>query len=238
MTTRADLEAELLERLLVADNSTLYPSTRITSLIKNAYIWATQLVIWHDLVRAVYTTTFVNTEYYDYPCEFRSESIVRMEINSEKYVRKNFEDYLDFKRRNPSSTKKIFASFGRKYFIHPTPTIAGYEITLWGAIQADALSASTSVPIFSYNKEEANEAVIQKAFAVAIKRLDPNLAKSEEQEATVTLLRLSKYEQDNTQRNQRLNHPMFAVPDYLGGNLNGSTPIGGFNYLIDEGDDD
>jgi len=52
MTTRADLEAELLTRLQVADNSTLFPSARLTSLIKNAYIWATQFVVWHDLVRA------------------------------------------------------------------------------------------------------------------------------------------------------------------------------------------
>jgi len=236
MITRADLEAELLEQLLVADNSTLYPSTRLTSLVQNAYIWATQLVIWHDLVRAVYTSSVATINYYDYPDEFRSESIVRLEVAGEKSARKNFEDYLDFKNRNPTSTKRIFASFGRQYFISPTPLANNLEITLWGAVQADALALSTTKTIFSDNKQDGNEAVVRKAFSVAIKRSDPNLSKSEEQEAMVLLLRLAKAENDNTQRNQRLNHPMFNVPDFLGNSLGLSSSIGRFDYFPDQED--
>lgn len=236
MTTREDLEAELLELLLVSDNSSLYPATRLTSLIKNAYMWATQLVIWHDLVRAVYTTTFPNTNYYDYPQEFRSESIVRMEINGEKYVRKNYEDYMDYKNRNPGTQKKMFASFGRLFFINPVSASGGEQMDLWGAVQADPLDLATDEPIFSNNKQEGNEAVVRKAFATAIKRVDPNLSKMEEAEALAILLRLSKMEQDNTQRNKRLDHPMLNVPDFLGG-FTGSTSYGSFNYTP-EGEDD
>ena len=226
MTTRSDLETELLERLLVADNSTLYPSARLTMLIQNAYRWAKSLVIWNDLVNARKTGTKVDHEYYDYPAEFRSESIIRLEVDGEVYERKNFEDYLDYKDNNANTTKKMFASFSRRYFINPTPTLAGsYNIHVWGAIEGDQLDSSSSTTIFSYGNEEGNEAIIQKAFAVAIGRADPQLAKSETQEATVTLLRLHQLEQGRTQRNKRLDHPMFNVPDYFGGSQN-STTIG------------
>jgi len=235
MITRENLVDELREQLLVADNSTLYPEERLISLIKNAYLWATQLVIWHDLVKAVYTNSFANFEYYDYPQEFRSESIQRLEVNGLKYSRRNFQDYLDFRKNNPNSQKRIFASFGRQYFISPTIPTAGLEITLWGAVQAPGLDNDGSIPIFSYNKQEGNEAVVRKAFSVGIKRIDPSLSKSEEQEATVTLLRLSKMEQDNTQSNKRLDHPMLDVPDYLGGSS--GNPIGGFSYLPEDTED-
>jgi len=229
MTTRSDLETELLARLQVATNSTLYPSARLTTLIQNAYIWATQLFIWHDLVRAMTTGTKVDHEYYDYPAEFRSESILQMEIDGDWYGRKNYEDYLDYRRDNPSTTKKMFASFGRRFFVNPTPTTLGSaNISIWGAIQADALSLSSSVPIFSYNKEEGNEATIRKAFSVAVKRQDSNLSTSEENEAKAVLAKLSFDEQTNTQRNQRLNHPMLNVPDFFVGK--GRTPYSRFNY--------
>lgn len=236
MATRANLEAELIARLQVAANSTLYPAARVTKIIQDAYLWATQLVIWHDLVRARATGTVAAQEYYDYPDNFRSESIIRLTIDGEEYRRKNFEDYLTFKKNNPSSTKKMFSSFGRQFFVHPTPTATGAgNMIAWGAIQADPLSATDTISIFSYNKEEANEAVIKKGLSIALIRSDPNLAKSEETEAISILLKLSTDENKNTQRNQRLQHPMLSVPDYLGGG--GSTSYGGFNY-DPEGDEE
>jgi hypothetical protein len=236
MTLRQDLEAELLSRLQVASNSTLYPASRITSLIQNAYMWATQFVIWHDLVRAVCSHTVENQEYYDYPANFRSESVIRMEVDNLEYRRKNYEDYLAFKRENPNSTKRMFASFGRQFFISPIPTVTGSEnLTVWGAIQADPLTSNTSVPIFSYNKEEANEAVIKKAFSVAVLRSDAGLSQSEEASSIIILSKLSSDENKNTQRNQRLEHPMFDIPDYYGNN--GVSPIGRFNYSPDGGEE-
>jgi len=235
MTIRSDLETELIARLQVASNSTLYPSARITTIIQSAYMWSTQLVIWHDLVRAVCTSTIAGNEYYDYPANFRSESIIRMEVDDVEYTRKNYEDYLAFERDNPSSTKKMFSSFGRQFFIHPVPTITGTDnLVVWGAIQADALSLSTSIPIFSYNKEEANEAVIKKALSIALVRSDPNTAKSEENDAIAIIMKLSSDETKNTQRNKRLNHPMLVVPDFFGSGH--ATDIGSFNTELEEDD--
>ena len=211
------MENELIARLEVSDNSSLFPSTRITSLIKDAYIWATQLFYWHDLVRARSTHSSAGYEYYDYPENFRSESIIRMEVDDKEYLRKNYEDYLAYQRANPNTTKKMFASFGRQFFINPTPTTTGdNNIVVWGAIQADPLNSASDVPIFSYNKEEANEAVIKKALSVALARSDPNQSKQELGDAVVILTKIAQDESSNTQRNARLEHAMFAVPNFFG----------------------
>jgi hypothetical protein len=229
MTTRADLEAELTSQLQVASNSTLYPSSRITSLIKNANSWATNLFIWLDLSTGKKTNGFSGQEQYGYPEEIRSETIFRLTVDDESYERVSFEDYLQFREDNSSSDKKMFASFKRIIFIHPTPTSSGSDnIKVWGAMEADDLILPTSTTIFSNNKIEGNEAIVRKAFSVGIKRSDPSLAKSEEQEAVAALLKLNTDEWKSTQRNIRVNRPMFGVHDLFGSG--GSTPYGRFAY--------
>ena len=125
MRTRADMETELLARLQVANNSTMFPAARLTQLIKDAYIWATTKWIWTDLVNGKHTSTIAGNEYYDYPDDFRSNTIMRLTVDDVSYERKNFEDYLAYKERNPSDQFKMFASYGRYYFIHPTPASSG-----------------------------------------------------------------------------------------------------------------
>lgn len=228
MRTRADMEAELLAQLQVANNSSMFPSTRITQLIKNAYTWATNLFVWVDLVRAKCTSTIAGQEYYDYPAEFRSGTIMRLEIDGVSYARKNYEDYLAYKERNPGDTFKMFANYGRFFFINPTPSSNGSNnMDIWGAIQADDLTNSTDTTIFSDNKEEGNEAIVRKGLSVALKRIDPKLSQTEETYATATLTKLHFDEAKATQRDQRIQHPKFAVPDFYADR--NTTSYGNFN---------
>lgn len=227
MDTRSDLEQELLSQLQAADNSSLYSASRLTQLIKNAYIWATNLFIWNDLVRAKCTGTIAGNDYYDYPDEFRSDTIIRLEIDGVPYEQINYEDLLDFKRNNPNSDEKLFANFGRQVFVYPTPTTNGTNnMVLWGAIQADDLVNSTDVTIFSGNKESANESIVRKAFSVAIKRTDKATSKEEEKAAIDELTRLNLIESKGRQRQRRKQHPRFIVPDFFAGR--GVTAVGNF----------
>ena len=229
MRTRADMEAELLARLQVANNSTMFPSARITTLIQNAYIWATTTWVWTDLVNGKYTSTIANSEYYDYPADFRSNTIMRLTVDGVSYDRKAFEDYLAYKERNPSDKYKMFASYGRYYFIHPTPTANGSNnITVWGALMADGLPNANSTTIFTDNKEEGNEALVRKALSVALTRIDKNLSVAEEQAARDMFAKLYIDELAATQRDQRIQHPKFLVPDFYAGRY--KTSYGNFNF--------
>lgn len=228
MRTRADMEAELLLRLQVANNSTMFPASRLTTLIQNAYQWATTTWVWTDLVNGKYTSTVANSEYYDYPADFRSNTVMRLEVDNVSYQRKAFEDYLAYKERNPNDDFKMFASYGRYLFIHPKPTTNGTNnITIWGSLMADALTNSNSITIFTDNKVEGNEAIVKKALSVALTRIDKNLAKVEEQEAISVLTKLYVDEKAATQRDQRIQHPKFGIPDYYAGRY--KTVYGNFN---------
>lgn len=223
MNTRTDLETELKAQLQVGDNSTLFPSSRITTLIKNAYMWATQLYIWVDLVKAKCTSTYAGQEYYDYPEDFRSGTIVLLTVDGEPYENKNFKDYQLFKYENPSSTEKIFANFGRQFFIHPTPSTTGSNnIIVYGAVQAEELDESTDETIFSGNKESANECVVKKALSVAVKNTDQNLSVKEEKDAIAILGKLNADEWKSSAMNQKMT-PMLNIPDFF------SNQIGGVN---------
>lgn len=229
MQTREDMENELVTRLQVASNSTRFTSSRITELIQNATTWAGGLYVWNELVRGRRTSTVASQEYYDYPGDFRSETIIRVEIDDLEYDRKNFEDYLDFKKEFPNSTDRIFANYGRQYFVFPTPTSNGSgNLVVWGAVQHPALSTAETKTIFSDSNEQGNEAIVKKAFSVAIVRDDTALSKTEEAEAIAMLGKLRKTQINSTQRNQRLNHPMFQVPDYNAGRGSASA-IGNFS---------
>ena len=230
MDTRSEMETELVAQLQVAANSSRYPSTRITTLIQNAYKWATNLFIWTDLVKAKTTDTGASQEYYDYPEEFRSNTIVRLEIDGDPYERKNFEDFLDYKENNSTTTKKMFANYGRLFFVNPIPSAIGTDnICAWGAIQADALSSAASETIFTDNNPEGNEAVVQRALGVALKRIDKDQSLLEIQEAVATLAKLHSDEIKATQRDKRLDHPSMNVPNMYGNYASNPNP-GRFNY--------
>lgn len=220
---------ELTSRLMVADNSSVFTNDRKIKLIKDAYIWVTQQYIWKDLVRAKTTKTQVNHQYYDYPSEFISGSIVALEIDGKDYSEITYESFIQFKRDYPNSDDRYFANFGRYFFVTPTPTAEGTaNISAWGAIQADSLDDNDSVTIFSYNKQSGNEAVVEKALSVATERDDRAFSKDCLSKALNTIIPIARTEAYPLQRAKQLNKPMFNVPDYLGNN--GNTPIGRFNY--------
>lgn len=219
MQTYGEMQSELVSRLQVANNSTLFPTSRIQTLIKDAHLWATSLYIWLDLVRAKTTSTRSGHEYYDYPTEFRTDTIVMIEIDGEEYDRKNFEDFRDYRRNNATSKKKIYSNYGRQFFISPIPTVDGSNnMDVWGAIQAPQLTLSTDYTIFSRNNDSGNEAIVKKAQAVAVEPKDPNKAAKLETDAIGLLTLIFQKQQNTLQRDQRIQHPQFDVPDFFAGN--------------------
>jgi hypothetical protein len=181
MQTRAEMETELQRQLQAASNSTLFPSTRLTELIKNAYKEATTLFKWLALARAKITSTTVkgasdDDSYYDYPEEFRTNTIFRVEIDGKEYNRKGFESFRDYRNRNPNSTKRIFANYQRFLFISPDTTAGTDNMDVWGIIQAPELSSSSTETIFSGNNDAGNMAVVGLALSTAVKKIDPKLS--------------------------------------------------------------
>lgn len=213
MQTYLEMRTELQSRLGVSSNSSKYPSSRIQQLIKDSHMWATSLFIWDPLVKARKTSSVINQEYYDYPSDFRTNTIIELELDGTEYDRKNYETYKDYKRNHPNSTDtKIFANFGRQYFIFPIPTVANSNtLVVWGAIQATQLSADGDTTIFSLSDEQGNEAIVQKALAVA--KNEPGGA--DEKSAIAILTNMFDKQQKAKQNDQIIERPRFNVPDFF-----------------------
>lgn len=250
METRADLETELQNRLMVANNSGLIPSARLTELIQDANRWAGTLFFWPSLFRSRYFSSKPSIDsstpilplaydYYDYPSDFLTGSVRRLYFNGLKYDKKAFDDFLDYVDNSqtaqlpPDPTKRYFAEYGRQFFVWPGVTVAGTDDGLvWGNIQPPQLDNSTDKTIFSTWNDTGNEAIVKKAISVAMERLDSGFANEQKQEA-IQLLQViwAKIVTEN-QKSQRLNHPRFAVPDYFG-TQSGISTIGNFSNDID-----
>jgi hypothetical protein len=218
MQTYTEMQTELLSRLLAANSSTLFTTARIQSVIKDAYMKATSAYLWPMLESAKYTDIKANQYYYEYPTYFRTDSVFRVVISGKLYERKDFEDFLNYKLENPNDKDTlIYADHARQIFIFPTPTAnATAAFETWGHIQATQLSAGSDLTIFSSSDESGNEAVVKLAFAVLLSKINKNLAVAEEAEARALLATIYSKILQRKQRDQRLDHAFFTVPDLFG----------------------
>lgn len=240
LQSRTDLEAELVQRIMTANNSTIFGSARITELIQQAEHWATTLHPWPSLSRARLTNSVNAQDSYDYPIDFLTDTISRVYVDNNRYLKKDFQDFRDYVDNalnpptgGPDPTKRYFADYGRQFFLWPVPGTNGTNnIVAWGNIQSAGLPNPDFLTIFSQWSDMGNEAIVQKALSVALSRLESQIAGAAEQKAIALLGVLWKRVTDNLQKNQRLNHPFFAVPDLFGVG-SGQSTIGNFNNSQD-----
>ena len=226
MQTLGDMIERLTDDLMVAASSTLFTADRKKKLIQDAYLWATGLFEWPELQRGRDTNSVIGNEYYDYPEDYRTDTLSEfLYFDGKPHKRKVWNDYLEYKRKYPNSTLKIFADYGRQYFIFPTPTIVA-EICVWGQVEAEQITQNEDKTIFSMHSGAGNAAVVRKAFSVAMKRIDANLAQNEELGATKDLALIWDKVKKRQQTEQPLNKPMFNVPNFFPGNQ--SMNIGNF----------
>lgn len=241
LSTRQDLETELSVQLMIANNSDTFSASRLTELIQDAYKVAGTARFWPSLMRARVSTAAANTQnlnydYYDYPSDFLSESISRVYIDGLKYEKKRFQDFLDYVDNTqegsdkPDRSKRIFAEYGRQFFVWPNyvgvaPT---NNLIVWGNIQPANLTNSTDMTIFSQWRDKGNEAIVQKALSVAMGRLDSGFSAQCLQKYQMLIDEIWQPIATEMQRAQNYNHPMFQVPDLFGSGT-GESAIGNFN---------
>jgi len=233
LDTFVQLQQAVQADLNIGDESSFVTLDNVKLAVNRAYRKAGALFPWPELQDAKKTTTQVDQDYYDYPSNWRSNSIWKLRVNLVNYgldpdgSPMSFDDYLIWKEENPNSTEKRWANQWRRYFITPTPTVAGLAICIWGYMVTTWLTADDDVTIFSYSNPEGNEAVILEA--VAILKSKGEEEKSGEFRSTEAkqLLAVSWGKIRKEQAKYEKEQPFFDVPDFFGpGNAN--TTIGDF----------
>lgn len=226
MQTFGEMKSELKSRLQVADSSSVFTDSRLGILLNEGNTWATSIYNWPQNEEAKKTVTQIDHDYYEYPDIFRTDSISRLYVNGKKYDPKNFQDFLTFRENNPTSTDLIYSDYGRRYFIFPTPVAANLVIEVWGQKQAAKLVETTDQTIFSNHDESGNEAILKKAFSIAVKRIDQSLSVGEEKDAMGILAIIFSKIEARQQQYQRIDTPLFDVPDMF---ARANSPVGGFS---------
>lgn len=169
MDTFIEMQTAVQSDLNIGDETTFITPTRVQSAINRAYRKAGGFFRWPELEDAKKTSTIAGQEYYDYPDNWRPDSIWKLKIDGEDYGDPVvFKDYLYEKENDiPSGNSYIWSSQWRRFFVYPTPTTNGNNnICVWGVKVVSSLSNDSDTTIFSYSMPECNEAIVLEAVAI------------------------------------------------------------------------
>lgn len=231
MDTLLNIRTAVQDDLTVGEESTLYSPSSIDRAINRAYRKVGGLYPWPELQDAKKTSTQNGQEYYDYPQNWRSNSIWKVVIDDIRYGQDpdgsplSFDDYLNWKEDYPDSTDKKWGNQWRRFFVWPVPTTNGSNnLHVWGIKVVSSLSADADTTVFSYSTPEANEAIALEALAilrikggetpVRLARYVQGalLLSMEAQQILATSWAKIAKEQAKYEKNQ----PFFEVPDFFG----------------------
>lgn len=224
------LQQAVQSDLTIGSESTLYPVETIRLALNRAYKKAGGMFRWAELEDAKKTSTQANIEYYDYPSNWRPNSIWKLTVDGVDYGDPVvFKDYLYEKENTlPSGKTKLWANQWRRYFIYPTPTAVGdNNIVVWGVRVVDELTEDADVTIFSYSMPECNEAIVLEAVAILkSKGEEENKAAFRSMEAkTILTEQYRKIRGDQAKYEKTTSY--FDVPDYFG-NMTSDRKEGNF----------
>jgi len=219
MNLFSELIAAVYSDLTANSESTLFPETTVKLALNRSYLKCSGLFRWPETEDAKKTSTQSGIDYYDYPQNWRPDSVWKLEIDNVDYGDplsfKDFKYELDNDR--PSGKEKLWTSQWRRYFVYPVPTTAGdYNISVWGQRIVDTLTNDADVTIWSYSMPECNEAVVLEAVAILKgKGLDDKGGQFRSAEAKQILaIAWGKIRQD--QAKYQRTQPMFNTPDFFG----------------------
>ena len=223
MDTLLNIRTAVQDDLTVGDESTLYSPNLIDRAINRAYRKVGGLFPWPELQDAKKTSTQVNQEYYDYPQNWRSDSIWKLTVDGVRYGEDpdgsplSFDDYLNFKEDNPDSTDKKWANQWRRYFIWPVPSAQGdNNIVVWGIKVVSSLVNDADTTVFSYSTPEANEAIELEAVAILKSKGDDDKSGQFKSLEAKQILTVAWNKIAKEQAKYEKTSPFFDVPDFFG----------------------
>lgn len=227
MDSFSEMQTALKSDLNVSNNSSLFPTATLKLALNRAYIKAGRLFRWPQLEDALKTTTQANWYYYDAPRNWSPDSMWRVEVNDEVYGEEpdhsamDYHDFLDWRadEDNENSTDLKWATQWLRFFIYPTPTVAGLQICVWGQKNVSQLVNDSDTTIFSYNSPEGNEAIVMEAREILKLKGEDDKAKNNElmlsPKALGTLTTMYNKIRQETAKVEKT-QPFFHVTDMFG----------------------
>lgn len=218
MDSFSEMVQAVQDDLSSSDTSTFYTESLIKRALNRAYRRAGGLFLWPETEDAQKTGTVAGDEYYDYPSNWRPDTIFRLEVDGKNYGDPTtFKDYLDWKENNAGSTDKKWANQWRRYFIYPVPTTNGSNnIVIWGHKVVEKLVNNSDTTIFSYSYPECNDAVVLEAEEILKGKGDKVAEGQMASQKSLGILTTAFNKIRQAQNRQEKIYPFFDVPDLFG----------------------
>lgn len=117
----------------------------IDRFINRAVKFIANMYNWQETQRGVKRDSIADQAYYNYPENWKTDSIEYISVDGVKYRKLLFREWQEYVDEYPNdSTEKIMADYRRRYFLHPAPTANGDKnIKLWGHEIPDDLTTDT-----------------------------------------------------------------------------------------------
>lgn len=225
-----------MDDMTIGEESDMFPPVTVKRAVNRSYRKAGGLFLWPMLEDAQKTSTEINQEYYDYPQNWRPNTIWRVEIDGQMWGEDpdgsplTFNDYLIFKQQEPTSVEKKWSNQWLRYFISPTPTSNGnLNMSIFGYQNVTPMVNDEDVTIFSYVLPECNEAIVLEAVAILKNKGEAEKSgefRSAEAKAILVVAynkikqQMSKYEKKQ---------PFFSVPNFFPRGRVGTSRPGNFD---------
>lgn len=167
--TNADLKTAVRDDLSIATGDAFYSDAYVQRMVNRAVRWYAALHPWQQTQYGYRRDSVAGQEYYNYPEKFRTDTIWKLKFNSIRYDRKDFSEYLNYLEDHGGTTSdKIYTDHRRQFFINPAPTVVA-EITVWGHLIPDEMSADEDTHPFA-DEADAEEAIVKYALGLCLKK--------------------------------------------------------------------
>lgn len=214
--TYKEIQDEVLARLAVTTTSTFFTLEQIKNWINQAIRWACLYKKWPFTEGAKCCSSRAGRKYYDYPPEFRSDSIRRLEVDGEVYKKVSFSAFQKIVREDTAEEEKVFSDYMRFYFIWPVIKENGKIISVWGQQKPQKLEKDGDTTPFHSGEETGDEAIIKKTLSIALAKAKKyNEAAVEREEAKMLLEEIWARIQEEQAAYQSKDVQYFDVPKFF-----------------------
>ena len=225
------MQQEVLDRLTVLSTSTYLTTTMVKRWLNLAMHWALSWKKW-PFLEMKGTDLIDATATYPYPTGMRTKSAFLVRVDSKRYDKIRYEDYLTYFEDYPSNTDKVWTEYDRNIYINANACTVGNAVEIYGQESISDMSVDADTTPFTVAEPLGDEAIIDKAVSLACKKIPGllNQAQLEEQSAAQKLEIVWDRIREVMPRSVLKTTPLFRKIDVLKGYTSSSDPnnIGNF----------
>lgn len=218
-------QTEVQDALSLVSTDVAITTTQIKRWLNMGKDWALAYKRWPFL--EVKGTDLIDaTGVYPYPTLMKTKSAYLVRVDSKRYVKIRYEDYLAYLEDDSDGDDKVWAEFDRNIYINGNACAVGEAVEIYGFEGVADMSADANTTPFSDAEPSGDEAIILFAIAKGLKKVggttaDANNLRAEAKEILTAIWdRLT----EAMPREQLKTTPLFKRIDILDGTTRDTDP--------------